>query len=69
MALGVGDRPLTAESVVEGYEAAGCDALVVPPSIVEDISLLSGSLEKLQKLSYVACGGGMHFMTSFQGPS
>ncbi|OAA55119.1 Male sterility, NAD-binding protein [Cordyceps fumosorosea ARSEF 2679] len=58
MTLGIGDKPLTAESVVRGYEAAGCDALILPPSIVEDISKLDGGIEKLKKLSYVACGGG-----------
>ncbi|KAM3549904.1 hypothetical protein ARSEF4850_008612 [Beauveria asiatica] len=55
MSLAIGDKPLTAENVVEGYEAAGCDALVLPPSIVEDISKLDGGVEKLKQLSYVCC--------------
>ncbi|KAM3498789.1 hypothetical protein MY10362_007905 [Beauveria mimosiformis] len=58
MSLAIGDKPLTAENVVEGCEAAGCDALVLPPSIVEDISKLDGGVEKLKQLSYVCCGGG-----------
>ncbi|TQV90799.1 nonribosomal peptide synthetase [Cordyceps javanica] len=55
--LAIGDKPLTADSVVKGYEAAGCDALILPPSIIEDIAMLDGGIEKLKQLSYVACGG------------
>ncbi|KAH8715345.1 Non-canonical non-ribosomal peptide synthetase FUB8 [Beauveria bassiana] len=52
MSLAIGDKPLTAENVVVGYEAAGSDALVLPPSIVEDISKLDGGVEQLKQLSY-----------------
>lgn len=58
MTLAIGDKPLTAENVVEGYQAAGCDALILPPSIVEDISRADGGVDKLKQLGYVACGGG-----------
>ncbi|OAA34168.1 Male sterility, NAD-binding protein [Beauveria brongniartii RCEF 3172] len=58
MSLAIGDKPLTAKSVVEGYEAAGSDALILPPSIVEDLAKLDGGVERLKQLSYVGCGGG-----------
>ncbi|KAJ6780154.1 hypothetical protein PWT90_01970 [Aphanocladium album] len=58
MTLSIGDKPLTAESVVQSYEAAGCDAIILPPSIVEDIALLDGGVEKLKQLSYICSGGG-----------
>ncbi|OAQ97692.1 hypothetical protein LLEC1_03573 [Akanthomyces lecanii] len=58
MSLPIADKPLTADGVVKGYEAAGCDALILPPSIAEDISRLDGGIEKLKQLSYVLCGGG-----------
>ncbi|KAM3511235.1 hypothetical protein MY11210_005104 [Beauveria gryllotalpidicola] len=58
MSLAIGDQPLTAKSVIEGYEAAGSDALILPPSIVEDIAKLDGGVERLKQLSYVGCGGG-----------
>ncbi|KAJ4147015.1 hypothetical protein LMH87_001568 [Akanthomyces muscarius] len=58
MTLAIADKPLTAENVVKGYEAADCDAVLLPPSTVEDIARLDGGVEKLKQLSYVCCGGG-----------
>ncbi|ATY63408.1 Male NAD-binding [Cordyceps militaris] len=58
LTLAIGDKPLTAESVFEGYEAAGCDALILPPSTVEDMAKLDGGIDKLKQLRYVAIGGG-----------
>ncbi|KAJ3495792.1 hypothetical protein NLG97_g3138 [Lecanicillium saksenae] len=58
MTLSIGDKPLTADNVVQGYEVAGCDAIILPPSIVEDIARLEGGVEKMKKLSYVCYGGG-----------
>lgn len=64
MTLSMADKPLTAENVVKAYDAAGCDALIVPPSIVEDIALLDNGVEKLKKMSYVSCGGGQCFLVA-----
>lgn len=70
MSLAIGDKPLTAKSVVEGYEAAGSDALILPPSIVEDLAKLDGGVEKLKQLSYVGCGGGKKpFCQYVMGPA
>lgn len=65
MTLAIADKPMTAENVVKGYEAAGCDALLLPPSTVEDVAMLDGGIEKLKHLSYVCCGGGELFAPSF----
>ncbi|KAK4233215.1 hypothetical protein C8A03DRAFT_39096 [Achaetomium macrosporum] len=57
-ALGIGDRPLSAEMVEEYVKYAGVDAIILPPAILEEVSQSEQSIRALAKLSYVGFGGG-----------
>jgi hypothetical protein len=58
LALGIGERPLSAE-MVEGYvKYADSDAIVLPPAILEELSQSEQSVKALAGLSYVGFGGG-----------
>ncbi|KAK4234165.1 hypothetical protein C8A03DRAFT_18878 [Achaetomium macrosporum] len=57
-ALGIGDRPLSAEMVEEYLKYADVDSIVLPPALLEELSQSDKSIEALAKLSYVGFGGG-----------
>jgi hypothetical protein len=57
--LGIGDRPLSADMVVECLKYADANAIILPPTILEELSQSTAeSLDVLRKLSYVGFGGG-----------
>ncbi|KAI1173253.1 hypothetical protein F4777DRAFT_589987 [Nemania sp. FL0916] len=58
VALGLPDRPLSADSVVECLEHAGVQAAMLPPAILEDMSRSDHYMEPLRKLNRVFFGGG-----------
>ncbi|KAK4153775.1 hypothetical protein C8A00DRAFT_33460 [Chaetomidium leptoderma] len=57
-AFGIGDRPLSADMVVECLECADVDSVLLPPAILEELSQSQASIDVLKKLSYVGFGGG-----------
>ncbi|KAK3307162.1 uncharacterized protein B0T15DRAFT_553631 [Chaetomium strumarium] len=57
-ALGIGDRPLSAEMVEEYVKYADSDAIVLPPALLEELCQSEQSIKALAKLSYVGFGGG-----------
>lgn len=57
-AFGIGERPLSADMVMECLKYADVDSVVLPPAIVEELSQSEENVEVLNKLSYVAFGGG-----------
>jgi len=59
--LGIPDRPISAELVAECLTPADVDGAVLPPSILEELSLSDQGIEQLSKLSYVIFVGGRCF--------
>ena len=59
VALGFGERPLTAELVLECLKALDVQSAALPPSILEDLSQESDGLCALQKLKLIPIAGGM----------
>ncbi|KAH6652455.1 hypothetical protein BKA67DRAFT_521644 [Truncatella angustata] len=58
IALGLGDRPLTAELATECLSALDVESAAFPPSVLEDMSQDSKGLKVLQKLQLIPIGGG-----------
>ena len=57
-ALGIGDRPLSADMAVECLKHAEVDSVLLPPAILEELSQMQDAVEVLKRTSYVAFGGG-----------
>ncbi|KAL2146404.1 hypothetical protein VTI28DRAFT_4157 [Corynascus sepedonium] len=57
-ALGIGDRPLSADMAMECLKNAEVDSVVLPPAILEELSQVQESIDALKRLSFVAFGGG-----------
>jgi hypothetical protein len=62
-ALGIGDRPLSADMVIECLKYADSDSILLPPAILEELSQSKEAIEVLSKMSYVGFGGGKHPLT------
>lgn len=58
VALGLANRPLSAESVAECLENADVHSAMLPPAILEDMSQSDAYTEALAKLDAVFFGGG-----------
>jgi thioester reductase-like protein len=58
LALGIGDRPLSTDMVVECLAHADVDAAMLPPAILEEMSQLDETIAPLKTLKYVAFAGG-----------
>ncbi|KAK7994340.1 thioester reductase domain-containing protein [Apiospora marii] len=58
IALGIADRPLSGDLVVESLKYVDVEAAVLPPAILEDMSLNDEAMKALAKLFAVAFGGG-----------
>jgi hypothetical protein len=56
--LGIGDRPLTPDSVIAYLDNSRADSVMLPPSILEEMSKMDEGIEALRKLKFVAFGGG-----------
>lgn len=58
VALGISDRPLTAELVMETLDHVDVQSVLLPPALVEDMSQTQEGIAALAKLNIVAFGGG-----------
>ncbi|KAL2161080.1 hypothetical protein VTH06DRAFT_8793 [Thermothelomyces fergusii] len=58
VALGIGDRPLSADMALECLRHADVDSVVLPPAILEELSQTREAIDALKGLSFVAFGGG-----------
>lgn len=58
VALGIADRPLTAELVMECLDHADVQSMLLAPAVVEDLSQTEEGIASLAKLNIVAFGGG-----------
>ncbi|KAI1128465.1 hypothetical protein F5Y10DRAFT_240434 [Nemania abortiva] len=56
--LGIGEKPLTADLVMECLDNVNYDGIVLPPSVAEDLSHCEEYMCKLSKLGMVIVGGG-----------
>ena len=62
VALGIGDRPLTPDSVIASLDHSRADSVILPPSILEEMSKMDEGIEALRKLKFVAFMGGKSFL-------
>jgi acyl-CoA synthetase (AMP-forming)/AMP-acid ligase II len=58
LVLGIPDRPLSADLVVDSLVHSGADGTILPPSIIEDLSLVEEGIQALSSLKFVGFGGG-----------
>ncbi|KAK8075592.1 thioester reductase domain-containing protein [Apiospora hydei] len=58
IALGIADKPLSSDLVVESLKNVDVQAAVLPPAILEDMSLDDEATKALAKLHAVGFGGG-----------
>lgn len=56
--LGIGDRPLSSDMVLECLKYAEVDSVVLPPVILEELSQSKESINVLKGMAYVGFGGG-----------
>ncbi|KAI1213858.1 acetyl-CoA synthetase-like protein [Annulohypoxylon truncatum] len=56
--LPIGSKPLTGDLAVQYIEYTGAECILLPPSIVTDMSQVPAQVEALKKLKIVAFGGG-----------
>lgn len=59
LVIGIGDRPLTSDLVVESLNSIDVDVILLPPSILEELSVTEEGIAALKRLQIVAFGGGM----------
>ncbi|KAK3343348.1 hypothetical protein B0H65DRAFT_590229 [Neurospora tetraspora] len=57
-ALGIGERPLSSDLVVEYIKYADVEGMTLPPAILEELSQDEESIQALKKLNFVSFGGG-----------
>lgn len=58
IAFGIGDRPLSADLVVECLANADVAGTVLPPAMLEEMSESQEYIQALAKLNLVSFGGG-----------
>ncbi|KAM4058812.1 male sterility protein [Hirsutella rhossiliensis] len=58
IALGIPERPLNSDLVIQCLAQSGADAALLPPSIMEELSHTEEGIETLRKLNFVSFGGG-----------
>ncbi|AEO60450.1 hypothetical protein MYCTH_2309658 [Thermothelomyces thermophilus ATCC 42464] len=58
VALGIGDRPLSADMALECLKYAEVDSVILPPAILEELGQTQEAIDALKALSFVAFGGG-----------
>lgn len=56
--LGIGEKPLTADIIIECLDNVNYDGILLPPSILEDASHSEEYMSKLSRLGMVVVGGG-----------
>jgi hypothetical protein len=58
MALGIAEKPFSAELTAECLAYADVNAAFLPPSIIEELSVTEEGIEPLMKLNYLGFSGG-----------
>ncbi|KUI54166.1 Carboxylic acid reductase [Cytospora mali] len=58
VALGIPDRPLSADNVIECLENLDVESAFLPPAVIEDMSQTDEGTKALTSLNVVAFGGG-----------
>ncbi|KAI1134702.1 acetyl-CoA synthetase-like protein [Hypoxylon sp. FL0543] len=58
VALGIGDRPLSIDLIVESLENVDVEGLMLPPAMLEEMSHSDEYIRPLAKLNLVLFGGG-----------
>ncbi|KAI1413959.1 acetyl-CoA synthetase-like protein [Hypoxylon sp. FL1857] len=58
IALGIGDRPLSIDLIIESLENADVEGIMLPPAMLEEISHNDEYIRPLAKLNLVLFGGG-----------
>lgn len=58
VSLGIPDRPISTEMIIECLEHNDSDSVVLPPATLEEMSQDEKSINVLKKLAYVGFGGG-----------
>ncbi|KAI0842989.1 acetyl-CoA synthetase-like protein [Hypoxylon sp. FL0890] len=56
--LPIGSKPLTADLIAEYIQYSGGESIIVPPSILQDMSKVPAHVEALKKMNIVMFGGG-----------
>lgn len=59
MVLGLADRPLTPDLVVECLNNLDVESALLPPSIIEEMSYDDRYVDCLKKVKFVLIGGGL----------
>ncbi|KAI0400140.1 hypothetical protein F4802DRAFT_508155 [Xylaria palmicola] len=58
VALGIPDRPLSADGIIESLKQLDVEGVVLPPALLEDMSQSDRYIEPLRKLKIVGFAGG-----------
>jgi len=58
VALGIGDRHLTPDSVIASLDHSTDDSVFLPPSLLEEMSTMDEGIKALRKFKFVAFTGG-----------
>ena len=58
LALGLASKAMTADTVYESLLHSGADAVLLPPSVMEDMAQNPAHVEALKKLKFIYFGGG-----------
>jgi len=66
--LGIGERALSADLVLECLENVAFDGAFLPPSVLEDLSEGDESMAVLSQLKMIIVGGGMGFLRTIFNP-
>ncbi|KAK3936324.1 hypothetical protein QBC46DRAFT_452805 [Diplogelasinospora grovesii] len=66
VALGIGDRPLSSDMVVQCVNHSDVDSAILPPAILEEMSQSDDDIAALRKLNFVVFGGGEYMPPKHQ---
>ena len=60
VSLGISERPLTADLVIECLKYVDAETVLLPPALLEELSVDDEAIKVLKKLRYVIFGGGKY---------
>lgn len=58
VALGIPDRPIAPDMIINCLRYNDCDSVIVPPATLEELSQDENAINVLKKLTFVGFGGG-----------
>lgn len=58
IALGIPDRPIAPDMIIDCLRHNGCDSVILPPATLEEMSQDDRAVDVLNKLAFVGFGGG-----------